>query len=211
MIEAARNGGGFVGYRFPREGNGDRLPKIVYSVPFQPYGWVLAGEIYIDDIDAIFWSQVWRISALIGMALLVVVGASYLIGRGIVQPITGMTAAMRKLAGGDTATVIPALERGDEVGAMAQSVQVFKDNMIEAERLRAANAESEQHAAAQRAAERHKVVDLFDQSVQDAAARCSTPPVSPPVRAAPRAHDGGGNRRCPGIGLQPARLSFAGR
>jgi hypothetical protein len=94
---------------------------------------------------------------------------------------------------------------------MAQSVQVFKDNMIEAERLRAANAESEQHAAAQRAAERHKVVDLFDQSVQDAAARCSTPPVSPPVRAAPRAHDGGGNRRCPGIGLQPARLSFAGR
>jgi methyl-accepting chemotaxis protein len=43
---------------------------------------------------------------------------------------------MRKIAAGETATVIPAQERRDEVGAMAQSVQVFKDNMIEAVRLR---------------------------------------------------------------------------
>jgi len=33
-------------------------------------------------------------------------------------------------------TPIPALDRGDELGAMARSVQVFKDNMIEAARLR---------------------------------------------------------------------------
>ncbi len=168
MIAAAQKGGGFVGYRFPREGGGEPLPKITYSVLFEPYGWVLGGGIYIDDVDAIFWSQVWRISALIAIALLVVVGVSYLIGRGIVRPIAGMTAAMRKLAGGDTTTAIPARERRDEVGAMAQSVQVFKDNMIEAERLRAANAESEKHAAARRAAERHEVADLFDQSVQGA-------------------------------------------
>jgi hypothetical protein len=36
---------------------------------------------------------------------------------------------------GDTATAIPVRERGDEVGAMAQSVQMFKDNMIEADRF----------------------------------------------------------------------------
>ncbi len=168
QIAAAQRGGGFVPYRYPRGGAGEPLPKLSYSVEIPAYGWVLGSGIYIDDVDAIFWSQVWRIGALITMAILVVVGASYLVGRGIVRPITGMTAAMRRLAGGDTATAIPALKRGDEVGAMAQSVQVFKDNMLEAERLRSERADSEKRAAANRAAEMSKFAELFDRSVQGA-------------------------------------------
>src|ERR1700744_2378120 len=73
---------------------------------------------------------------LVGLALLVVGGLFFLIGRSIVNPINAMTAAMRKIAAGDTSTAIPAQERRDEVGVMAQSVQVFKDSMIEATRLR---------------------------------------------------------------------------
>ena len=69
------------------------------------------------------------------LALLVVGGMFFLVGRSIVNPITAMTMAMRKIAQGDIIDLDPALERGDEVGAMAQSVQVFKDNMIEATRL----------------------------------------------------------------------------
>ncbi len=40
------------------------------------------------------------------------------------------------VAGGDTKTDITALGRKDEIGEMAEAVQVFKDNMIEADRLR---------------------------------------------------------------------------
>jgi methyl-accepting chemotaxis protein len=46
-----------------------------------------------------------------------------------------MTQAMRRLAGDDLATEIPGIGRGDEVGAMAAAVLVFKDSMIEANRL----------------------------------------------------------------------------
>jgi len=136
QIELASQGGGFVGYRFPRAGGNEPLPKISYATEFKPYNWTIGGGIYLDDIDAIFWAQVRQIGLLVGVALVLVVGMFVLLGRSIVNPIKAMTVAMRKIADGETSTAIPAQERRDEVGAMAQSVQVFKDNMIEATRLR---------------------------------------------------------------------------
>ena len=61
---------------------------------------------------------------------------TWLLARHINHGVTDATAAMGRLAGGDLATEIPGLGRGDEVGAMARALQVFKDNGIEADRLR---------------------------------------------------------------------------
>jgi methyl-accepting chemotaxis protein len=136
QLELAPNGGWFMTFRFPRAAGGNPIPKLVYSVEFKPYGWVVGAGIYLDDVSTIFWEQARNRAILVVVALLVAGGLFFLLGRSIVNPITAMTMAMRKIAEGDTLTAIPALERGDEVGAMAQSVQVFKDNMIEAGRLR---------------------------------------------------------------------------
>ena len=94
------------------------------------------------------------------VASVVVVGGgllAWLIARGIVNLITAMTTAMRRLASGNIHQDIPARDRHDEIGAMAQSVQVFKDNMIENERLR-----SEQEALKQTTeqARRQAMTDL---------------------------------------------------
>ena len=136
LVDLGKSGGGFVAYRFPRPGASEPVPKISYSTDFKPYGWVIASGIYIDDVSAIFWQQVWRIGALVAVALLLVVGMSFLLGRSIVKPILGMTSAMRGISEGDMSIEVPARDRRDEVGGMAQSVQVFKENMIEAARLR---------------------------------------------------------------------------
>jgi methyl-accepting chemotaxis protein len=77
-----------------------------------------------------------------------------------------MTAAMRKIAAGDTATVIPAQERRDEVGAKAQSVQVFKDNMIEAVRLRGEQDEMKKSAEAEKHSLLGRMADDFEKSVR---------------------------------------------
>ncbi len=58
------------------------------------------------------------------------------IGTLAVKPLNALTAAMNQLAGGDLATAIPGGTRKDELGRMAAAMQVFKDNAIEAERLR---------------------------------------------------------------------------
>ena len=46
---------------------------------------------------------------------------------------------MRKLAERDLEVEVGGLTRGDEVGGMARAVQVFKDNMIQADALTAAS------------------------------------------------------------------------
>ncbi|NBB50163.1 HAMP domain-containing protein [Rhizobium sp. CRIBSB] len=58
-----------------------------------------------------------------------------LLTRSLASPLRGMTAAMRKLAGGDTAINIPAMGRGDELGSMAAAVEVFRANAIAARKL----------------------------------------------------------------------------
>ncbi len=85
----------------PRPGSDEPAAKISYSTQFKPYGWVIASGIYVDDVAAIFWQQVWRIGALVAVALLLVIGMSFMLGRSIVKPIVGMTAAMRKISEGD--------------------------------------------------------------------------------------------------------------
>ncbi|MDO1581250.1 methyl-accepting chemotaxis protein [Rhizobium oryzicola] len=57
------------------------------------------------------------------------------LSQAIVAPIVGMTNAMSRIAAGDNNTEVPALDRGDEVGRMAQAVAVFKDAAIEKQRL----------------------------------------------------------------------------
>jgi methyl-accepting chemotaxis protein len=71
------------------------------------------------------------LAALIGTA----VGLS--IELGVSRPIAAMTAAMRRLADRDMAVEIVGRGRKDEIGAMADAVQVFRDNMITADRLAA--------------------------------------------------------------------------
>lgn len=166
LIEQGKNGGGFVSYRFARPGSDVPVPKVSYATGFKPYGWVIASGIYIDDVAAIFWQQVWRIGALVAVALLLVIGMSFLLGRSIVKPILGMTAAMRKIAEGDTSIEVPARDRRDEVGGMAQSVQVFKDNMIEAARLRSEQDEIEGRSEAEKKNLLSKMADDFEKGVR---------------------------------------------
>ena len=100
-----------------------------------------------------------------GMGLLLGLALAWFIGRGIVRPVTGMTAAMARLAAGDTATEIPERDSKDEIGDMAKAVAVFKDGMIETGRLR-----GEQEALKQRAEQerRQAMLDLaakFEETV----------------------------------------------
>ena len=166
QIALAANGGGITRYRYARPGGGDPIPKMSYVTDFKPYGWIIGAGIYIDDVYSIFWAQTLQVAMLVGLALLLVGGAFFLIGRSIVNPINAMTAAMRKIAAGETSTAIPAQERRDEVGAMAQSVQVFKDSMIEATRLRGEQDVLKAQADADRKLLLRKMADDFESGVR---------------------------------------------
>jgi methyl-accepting chemotaxis protein len=166
QIEAAANGGGFAFYRFPRVSGGDPIPKMSYDVEFKPFNWILGGGVYLDDVSTIFWAQAVQMGVMASLALLVVGGVFWLVGRSIVSPIKAMTLAMRNIAAGETRTVIPALDRSDEVGAMAQSVKVFRDNMIEAERLRGEQDIMKSQADSERKSLLARMADEFERGVR---------------------------------------------
>ena len=106
-----------------------------------------------------------RMLIALGLAVVVVSGASLLIGRSISQALSAMVRAMTRLAGGDFTFAIPSLGRKDEVGEMAGAVEVFKTNMIETERLRAEQSDAEQRQLQLRKADMHKLADAFEGAV----------------------------------------------
>jgi methyl-accepting chemotaxis protein len=86
-----------------------------------------------------------RSSFMLALAgLIAVIGASacmiLMVYRRVCKPIVDLTATMTRLAGGNVSDEISGAERGDEIGAMAAAVGVFKDNMIAAEQLSAEKA-----------------------------------------------------------------------
>ena len=70
-------------------------------------------------------------------ATIVGVALALLIARTISRPVNGMTAAMTKLAAGDTLSEIPHRNDTDEIGEMARAVEVFRQHAIENTRLAA--------------------------------------------------------------------------
>ncbi|MBX9648202.1 MAG: HAMP domain-containing protein [Xanthobacteraceae bacterium] len=106
----------------------------------------------------------WMLVAF-GLAVVLVFGLSLLIGRSISKAIGSMVVAMTRLAGGDVKLAIPGLGRHDEIGEMAGAVEVFKNSMIETERLRAEQLDAEKRQAQQRKADMIKLADAFEGAV----------------------------------------------
>jgi methyl-accepting chemotaxis protein len=100
-----------------------------------------------------------------GIAILVGVVVGFVVALGITRPVVAMTKAMGVLANGDMTVQIPAQGQKDEIGAMAKAVQVFKDNMIEADRLRAEQEETKKRAEAARRQGMLDMADRFESSV----------------------------------------------
>ncbi|KAA5604294.1 HAMP domain-containing protein [Roseospira marina] len=99
----------------------------------------------------------------VGVAL--AMGTGWLIVRSVSQPILDLSAVMGRLADGDKAVTIPGADRGDELGAMAKTVLVFKDNMIKADSL-AAEQEASRKAQLDQAKRLNDVSDRFAKSIE---------------------------------------------
>ncbi|MET3908195.1 methyl-accepting chemotaxis protein [Bradyrhizobium sp. S3.3.6] len=100
-----------------------------------------------------------------GIATLLGLIVAVLIARSIVGPLTAMTRAMGLLAGGDIEVEIPSRGKADEIGDMAKAIQVFKDNMIDTERMRHEQTETEARQAEDRKKDMVRLADRFEQAV----------------------------------------------
>ncbi|RVU39240.1 methyl-accepting chemotaxis protein [Hwanghaeella grinnelliae] len=114
-----------------------------------------------------------QLSNSIGMTISIVVSGvsvvlgsvlAWLIGGSISKPIRAITRAMTGLAGGDRTVEIPGQDHQDEIGDMADAVQVFKENLIRNDELQAQQ-EQEARGREERAKRIEELTLGFDRKV----------------------------------------------
>jgi diguanylate cyclase (GGDEF)-like protein/PAS domain S-box-containing protein len=94
-----------------------------------------------------------------GIAAAVSVMLGVALFRSVSTPMKRLTAAMKRLAAGDLTVAIPGVRRKDELGAMAEGLDIFKASLIETAQLRAR--QDEQNAALRASEERFRAVFTF--------------------------------------------------
>ncbi|WP_255312432.1 methyl-accepting chemotaxis protein [Kiloniella majae] len=107
--------------------------------------------------------QVLRITSIIAGLTLLLLGV--LIMRSLTRPIRTLTDATSSLAAGNMDVDVPAVDNKDEVGSMARALLIFKENLIEAEKQRIEQKESEEKLSQQRLSERLGMANKFEAKV----------------------------------------------
>jgi methyl-accepting chemotaxis protein len=96
--------------------------------------------------------------ALSAAATVIGIVLAVLIARTVTRPVNRMTAAMTRLAAGDSESAIPDRDNTDEIGEMARAVEVFRQQAIENETF--ATARERERVAKER---RQKAMDMHTQ------------------------------------------------
>jgi methyl-accepting chemotaxis protein len=121
-----------------------------------------ATEVAATERVSMFTWLLWGVS---GVVFLIIGAGVFGVAFGVIRPIAAMTDVMKGLAGGDLDVAVPSLNRGDEVGAMARAVQVFKDNALRVQSMEAEQAGLKLKAEGDRKAAIQQMADGFDSAI----------------------------------------------
>ncbi len=159
------NGSILLTYEYMKPNEEKPIRKIGYAVAVPGFDMYLGTGAYLDDLDAKMAPIAWLLGvAILGIA--VISGSiAWMIGRSIAKPLGLLGARMQALADGKLDGEIPGIGRGDEIGAMAATVQIFKDSAVRIRGLEEAEAATQARAAAERRSAMENIASDFERSV----------------------------------------------
>jgi methyl-accepting chemotaxis protein len=148
--------------------------KMGYATKIPNWDMFVGTGVYLDDIDTKMKPITWLLGlSVLGIGL-ISGSAAWLIGRSISRPLGLLGARMKGLASGELTGDIPGIGRGDEVGQMAATVQIFKDNAVRVHELEKAEADTRERTAAERRAAMEGLAGDFERSVNGIVRSVST-------------------------------------
>jgi methyl-accepting chemotaxis protein len=152
-------------YEFQKPGQQGLVPKLSYAAAIPGWNMFVGSGAYFDDLDAKL-RPIALVLALATLGIAVVSGGiAWVIGRSISHPLAELGARMRSIADGHLEGDIPGVGCGDEIGTMAATVQVFKDNAVRVRQLEKDEAEAQAKTEAERRKAMHSVAADFERSV----------------------------------------------
>ncbi|MBR1213729.1 methyl-accepting chemotaxis protein [Bradyrhizobium sp. JYMT SZCCT0180] len=168
------NGSILLTYEYMKPGEEKPIRKMGYAVAVPGFDMYVGTGAYLDDLDAKLKPIAWLLGlAILGIGL-IAGSIAWMIGRSISKPLGELGARMQALADGKLDGEIPGLGRGDEVGAMAATVQIFKDNAVRIRGLEQAEAATQSRAATERRTAMENIASDFERSVNGIVRSVST-------------------------------------
>ncbi|WIG49359.1 MAG: Methyl-accepting chemotaxis sensor/transducer protein [Afipia sp.] len=154
-----------IDYFWQKPGLPELSRKISYAAGIPGWNMFVGTGAYVDDLDAKLMQIVMALGAAI-LGIGVISGAvAWFVGRSITRPLGLLGLRMKTLADGELEQEIPGIGRRDEIGSMAETVQVFKDNAVRMRDLESAEAATRERAAEERKAAMHAIALEFESSV----------------------------------------------
>lgn len=148
FVDKALKGGGVTRYEGSRTLNGVKstgVPMAGWSQYFEPWGWVVASTVYVDDIYSAFLASTLKALGIILVGGLAVVGIALASIRNVVRPLKALITDMKELANGNTDIQVVGVGRGDEIGEMAEAMQTFVANENARRELEARQTEQQEY------------------------------------------------------------------
>jgi methyl-accepting chemotaxis protein len=167
QMKAARASpeGGVSSYHFPRPGQTVAIRKVAYARQFAPWDIYVTYGIYVDDIDADVNALLVHLG-LIGGGLVLLLGLlSWLISRDVVGGLERLKDRMQGIAGGALETPVAETDRGDEIGRMAETLDVLRKTAITARMLEDEQAANKQRSESEKREALIMLANRFDASV----------------------------------------------
>jgi methyl-accepting chemotaxis protein len=113
------------------------------------------------QLDGMLAQALWAMGLAAAIGALIVMAITMIMVRRITGPLKAVTQSLTGLAEGRTDVEVQHAGRHDEIGAIARTIGVFKNNRIERQQLEHQRVIAEQQAAERRKAELNAFVDGF--------------------------------------------------
>ncbi|MGM4918013.1 methyl-accepting chemotaxis protein [Tardiphaga sp. 813_E8_N1_3] len=167
IIDAGKQSatGGMTYYLYPRPGQTEPTAKMVYARHFAPWDATLSSGLYVDDLDADVNALLVRLGSLGAGVLGVMALLSFLIASDILGALRRLQARMHEIANGSLDQNVGETDRGDEIGRMAETLEMLRQTSLTARSLEAEQAKLKQMSEAEKRDALIALADRFDSTV----------------------------------------------
>ena len=157
--------GGTGYYLYPRPNETVPAKKMVYARTFAPWNVVISCGLYVDDLDADIYALLLRLAAMGAGVNALMALLSWLIARDILGALDRQKTRMQHIASGSIDQVVEETERGDEIGRMAETLEMLRQTALTARTLEAEQIATKQQGESEKREALIALADRFDASV----------------------------------------------
>jgi len=123
---------GFTRYLWAKPNEKTPVPKIAYDFRYKPWDWTFMTGVYIDDVDAAFYKDLWSMGALLAAIGIALTGIVLFLVRGIERSMGGepghAVEIARRISTGDLDVNV--VVKADDRSSLMYAMKAMRDELV---------------------------------------------------------------------------------